>query len=75
MGMVAVTITVTNIDEDGAVTLSSRGACGWHRANRRRDRPRRRRHRRELAVGEVLGRGPAGPTSPPRMPTPRWTLM
>ena len=47
-----VTVAVTNVDEDGAVTLPSAQAQGWNGANGRPYRSRRQRHRRHVEMGE-----------------------
>ena len=51
-----VTITVTNVDEAGTVTLSNNPALGQHRNDCHPDRSRRGSYRHVMGVGEVQRR-------------------
>ena len=52
-----VTVAIAVTDEGGAVTPVLCAASGWRRGNGYPHRPRRRRQRRHVEMGEFLGRG------------------
>ena len=52
-----VTISVTNVDEPGMLSISSTEPGVWHGVDRHTDRPGRRHHRCKLGVAVVFRRG------------------